>query len=106
MNTLELTRQDVDQMIRTFRSSPSSDNYFNINTWYENNINYHTDQEYMICVYLFLVGANIRHRYTKIPYDQHMRYVKEIRETIESADALSKSQRKVYLDYGTKSGVY
>ena len=106
MDTLELTRQDIDQLIRDFRVNPSSDGYLNINTWYENNVNYYSDKEYMICVYLFLLGANIRHRYQEFNYDQHLAFIKEIREIVEGADPLTKTQRKTYLDFGTKSGFH
>ncbi len=54
MNILDLTRQDIDQLIRNFRVHPNSNDYFNIQTWYENNIQHYPDQEYIICVYLFL----------------------------------------------------
>ena len=101
---MDLTRQDIDQLIRNFRAHPNSNDYSNIHTWYENNVQYYSDQEYMICVYLFLLGANIRHRYQEFNYDQHLEYVKEIRQIIEGADPLSGSQRKVYLDFGTRSG--
>jgi hypothetical protein len=104
MDTLDLTRQDIDQLIRKFRANPNTDDYFNINGWYENNIQYYSDQEYMVCVYLFLIGSNIKHRYQEIGYDQHMGYVKEIREIIDGADPLNKSQRIAYLDFGIKSG--
>ncbi len=104
MNILDLTRQDIDQLIRNFRAHSNSNDYFNIQTWYENNIQHYPDQEYIICVYLFLLGANIRHRYQDFTYEQHLDFIREIRQTIDGADVLSKAQRKVYLDFGTKSG--
>nr|QBK87511.1 MAG: hypothetical protein LCMAC201_04210 [Marseillevirus LCMAC201] len=104
MENLDLTRQDLDQLIRNFRVQPNRDVYFNIQTWYENNIQDYFDQEYIICVYLFLLGANIKHRYREFTYEQHLDFVKEIRQLIEEADALNKMQRKAYLDFGTKSG--
>ena len=105
MNTLDLTRQDIDQLIRKFRSNPNADDYNSISTWYESNIQYYPDQEYMVCIYLFLVGANIKHRYRELGYKEQMSLVKEIRDIIDRADTLNKAQRKVYLDFGTKAGI-
>jgi len=99
---MELTRQDIDGLIRQFRMQPSEHIYTTIKTWYETNISTFMDQEYIICVYLFLLGANIKKRYEEISYEQHRGYIKEIRDIIEKADPLVKSQRKTYLDYGTK----
>ncbi len=104
MDNLDLTRQDLDQLIRNFRVQPNKDVYFNIQTWYENNIRDYFDQEYIICVYLFLLGSNIKHRYQEFTYEQHLDFVKEIRQIVEDADDLTKMQRKAYLDFGTKSG--
>ena len=64
------------------------------------------DTDYLTCIYLFLLGANIKHRFQAFSYDQHMSYVKEIRELIDGADPLSRTQHKMYLDYGTKSGQF
>lgn len=99
---MNLTRQDIDSLVRQFKTSPSEDIYTTIKQWYENNVRYYGDNEYMVCIYLFLLGANIKHRYTNFTYDEHREYIKEIRDTIEQADPLVKSQRKAYLDYGTK----
>ena len=104
MNSLELTRSDIDQLVQNFRSNPNIDTFHHVQSWYENNINYFNDEEYLVCIYLFLVGANIRYRYNKISYEQHMAYVKEIREIINNASPLAQTQRKIYLDYGIKAG--
>ncbi len=103
---MELTRQDLDQLVRNFREDPSSDGYHNIKTWYEFNANYSPDQEYVVCIYLFLLGANIRHRYHPLTRDEQLAQIKEIRDMIEQADPLVKGQRKTYLDYGSKSGAH
>lgn len=100
---MELTRRDIDQIITEFYARPTSDAYFTVNQWYSNNSAY-PDNEYLICIYLFLLGANIKNRFTKIEYDQHLQHVKEIRDYVESAITILKPQRKAYLDYGLKSG--
>ena len=100
---MDLTRQDVDQLIKQFQSSPDSDTYNSIHSWYESSVNSFPDQEYLVCVYLFLLGANIKHRYSALSYEQHMAQIKEIKQIIDSGDRLSKLQRKAYLDYGSKS---
>ena len=101
---MDLTRNDVDQLVRTFRTNPTADSYFDITKWYENNMQYYKDQEYMICIYLFLLGANIRHRYQQFSYEKHNEWIREIRDIIEKADPLVRGQRYIYLEYGTKSG--
>ena len=103
---MELTRQDIDQLVRNFRARPSEDGYTSIKNWYESNVSFNNDQEYMICIYLFLLGANITNRFEDYTYDQHNEFIKDIRNTIETADPLVRSQRKTYLDYGTKGGIY
>lgn len=101
---MELSRQDVDTMINNFYNRPSQDEYQAISNWYENNLNGYPDKEYLNCLYLFLLGANIRHQFREITREEHNGYIREIRSMIEDATPLSRAQRKVYLDYGTKSG--
>lgn len=105
MDKFTLTRQDIDDIILKFYENPDSDNYNMINNWYENNVHTYSDKEYMICVYLFLIGANIKHRYQTISYEEHMELIKEIRQFVEGFEPL-KQTRKVYLDYGSRSGKY
>ena len=103
---MNFDQQDIDQIVRNFRDNPNNENYQFINEWYENNVSVHSNQEYMICIYLFLLGANIRHRYKSFTYDQHMEYIKEIRGILERSDPLNKAQRKAYFDFGNRSGFY
>ena len=93
---------DIDTLVKRYNSNPNSDDYFIISNWYDNNTN-HQDQEYLICIFLFLIGSNIKKRWVPIPYEQHMQYIKRIRELIEDAEPLYKQRRKIYLDYGTKA---
>jgi len=99
---MQLTRQDIDQLVRKFKIEPSEYIYNTVKNWYEENIHYYNDVEYMICIYIFLLGANIKQRYTTFTFDEHKNFIKEIRDLIENADSLVKGQRKTYLDYGTK----
>ena len=99
---MELTNGDIDQLIRSFRIKPTMDTFMTVKNWYEDNLNYYPDQEYMVCVYVFLLGANIKNRFENFSYDQHRDFIKEIRDTIELADPLVRPRRKAYLDYGTK----
>ena len=103
---MNLDQKDIDQIIRIFNEKPTIENYNTVSNWYENNVQYNSHQEYMICIYLFLLGANIRHKYTTFTYDKHMAWIKEIRDLIESSDPLNKAQRKAYLDFGNKSGFF
>lgn len=106
LKLMNLTRQDIDSMIRNFRERPSADDYHMINNWYNNSVNNNPDREYMICLYLFLQGANLNHRYHPITIETHRELVKQIRDYVENADPLIRPQRKAYLDFGTKSGYY
>jgi hypothetical protein len=101
-----MDRHDVDHMIRSFNAKPDENTYLNINNWYESNVGNNQDAEYLVCVYLFLVGANIKHRYHPMDRMQHRGYIKEVRDLIELADRYVRPQRKAYLDYGLKSVVY
>ena len=96
-----MNNEDIDQLIINYNKSPSSDNYFAIYSWYKNNKNI-IDKEYGICVYLFLLGANIKKRYTTVSYEDHINYIKEIRKLIEDSPVMYKNKRKIYLDYGLK----
>ena len=102
---MELTRQDIDGIIQSFVQDPTAEKYNIVNQWYEDHIQWNTDAEYMICVYLFLLGANIRHRYVQITRDQQLDYIKEIRELVEGCQRILKPQRVMYLDCGSKSGI-
>lgn len=102
MNNFDLSRQDIDQIIQRYNQHPTADDYFVINQWYGDNNQTFSDQEYIMCVYLFLVGANIKSRYMPISYQDQRRYIKEIREIIEGSSSLNRAQRLVYLNYGSK----
>ena len=102
---MNLSRQDIDGIIRNFRDHPTADNYHIVNNWYGNNM-YTGDSEYITCVYLFLQGANIKQHYYPITIDQHRELVSQIRDLIEKADPLVRPQRKAYLDFGSKAGYY
>lgn len=100
---MDFDKSYIDNMIRKFRSHPTNDDYFTIYQWYENNLHIQ-DSEYIIRIYLFLLGANIKHKFTRFSYEQHMEWIKEIRTMIEeSSDPVEKLQRKAYFDYGSKS---
>ncbi len=103
---MNFNQQDIDQIVRNFRNEPNIENYQFIDKWYENNVSFSPNQEHMICIYLFLLGANIRYRYKPFTYDQHMEYIKEIRDILQNSDPLNKAQRKAYFDFGNKSGFY
>jgi hypothetical protein len=101
-----LNRYSIDELIKKFNQNPNQEDYFIISRWYEDNKNYYQDGEYIICIYLFLLGANIKNRYINFNYEQHKEYIEEIRKLIENTEPVYKMQRKIYLDYGTKSGYY
>lgn len=93
-----MDRDDIDALIIKYSNRPDLDIYYTINTWYRKNKDV-TDAEYSICVYLFLLGANIKNVHEPFGYKDHMRYVKEIHELVDGSSPL----RKKYLDYGIKS---
>lgn len=100
---MKYTREDIDHFIRTFYKSPSEDIYHTVKDWYETNLEYYPDEEYITCVYLFLLGANQRHLYTKMTKEVYMACIKEIRDLIERTEPLKRPVRKMYLDYGLKT---
>lgn len=100
---MNYTREDIDQFIKSFHNSPCKDIYMTVKEWYENNVEYYPDEEYIICVYLFLLGANQRHLYTKMDKRTYMDCIKEIRDLIERTDSFKRPVRKVYLDCGLKN---
>lgn len=103
---MEFNRQDVDEIIKRFNRAPSKDDYMIINNWYIQNTNVYPDSEYMLCVYLFLLGANIKNGYIPFNKSEYLDWVNFIRYNIENAETIYKVNRKVYLDYGTKAGYY
>jgi len=99
---MKLSRQDVDQLIKNFKTSPNEDVYNQIKIWYQQNQDYQ-DVDYLTCIYLFLTGANIKHRYTPLKHSEHVDQIRIIRELVDSSDSIQRMQRKTYLEYGTKS---
>jgi len=95
-------QKDIDELIKSFPNSPSKQNYDIINDWYQTSQN-HQDVEYLTCVYLFLLGANIKHRFIPFDYDKHVDFIREIREIMDVSDNFTKQMRKLYLEYGSKS---
>jgi len=102
MNSLNLSENDIDQLIRKYYSSPNPEDYFSISRWYDSNI-INNNNDHLKCVYLFLAGANIKKRYTPITYQEHMKHIKDIRALVEEAEPMERHKRKIYLDYGSKA---
>ena len=98
-----LQPHEIINLVRKFHKSPRKEDYDTIDQWYEENV-HSPDQEFITCLYIFLLGANIKNQYYPISKQDHYSQIKTIRDLIELADPLAKAQRKVYLDYGTKSG--
>lgn len=94
---------DIDQIIKTFKDVPTRDNYFTVKQWYQQQ---NSDDEYLICVYLFLQGANIKNNFEPLTKEEHRTLIVQLRDFIETAEPLYKARRKAYLDYGSKSGYY
>lgn len=103
---MEFNRHDIDEIIKQFYRSPNRDDYMLVNTWYTQNINTYPDSEYMLCVYLFLLGANIKNSFIPFTKSDYLDWVTFIRDSIEKSEPIHKVSRKVYLDYGTKAGYY
>lgn len=97
------TKRDIDEMIIAFSRRPSQEVWTFVNKWYADNQGTFEDQEYIMCVYLFIIGANIHHKYVTFSRDQHMQYVKELKDMILDATPHQRPTRKLYLDYGTKT---
>lgn len=110
-----LTVNDIDGYIRTFSRHPDRSLYDTIGEWYTHHINVDPsssdpeldaqtttpDRDYLVCVYVFLIAANIKHGYqayeSKVDYQ---RDVSQIRDAITFADQSVQSRRKAYMDAG------
>ena len=95
--------QNIDETIKSFQTKPSKDSFNYVNDWYNKNKNKQVDKNYLICVYLFLLGSIIRHKYVDITYEQQKEWIKEIREYTINEDFAIRTQRIAYLNYGLKS---
>ena len=102
---MEHSYQDIEQLIKKFNSTPNKDDYNTINIWYINTIK-QSNNEFLICVYLFLIGANIHQKYIPFTYEQHRQWIEQIRSLILNADSNLRPVRKTYLDFGLKAGYY
>jgi len=100
---MNLTKEEVDEIIKRHYRTPNRDDYILVSNWYEEYKNFFFDQNYIICVYLFLLGANIKNSYIPFTRQQNKDWITEIKQIIDNADSLQRLQRKTYLDYGTKS---
>jgi hypothetical protein len=98
-----LSRSNIDASIRRYRQDPSSEEYFYIDDWYRRVAGSFEDQEYLVCIYLFLIGANIRRRHSAFTLEQHKEWIKEVQALIHEADPMTQPVRRMYLDYGLKS---
>lgn len=102
---MNISVSELDLRIKKFKEQPTRDDYEIIKEWYSSTP-YGIDEEYMICIYLFLQGANIKNKYETLSVDEHRELVVQLRDYIERADPLYRNRRKTYLDYGSKSGYY
>jgi len=93
--------KDIDELIKNFSNNPTKHNYDIVNNWYQSSQN--EDINYLTCVYLFLLGANIKHRFIPFDYNKHVDFIREIREIVDVSDNYTKQMRKIYLEYGSKS---
>jgi hypothetical protein len=101
-----LSIREIDQMIYEFKSKPSRDTYETVMEWYVQqtmdtaDIN-SQDPEHVMCVYIFLLAANLRHLYTPIGKDEFSDYIVQIRDLVQGAEPIYRGRRKMYLDCGT-----
>ena len=104
--SFQLNKQDIDTVIKKFYNSPNVDDYNYVQDWYRNNTATYPDREYIMCVYLFLMAANIKQQYNKLTYDVHMKLIRDIRDLLDTGDKQVNVNRKIYFDYGSKAGYY
>lgn len=98
---------EIDNLIINFKNNNNKNTYDIIKEWYNNNKD--NNNEYLnkklSCIYIFLLGANIKNRFYSFTYEEHLKYIKIIREHIEDStlNNLERLTIKTYLEYGTKS---
>lgn len=72
---MNYSKDEIGEMIKNFKHAPSK-NIFNIvNVWYGQ---YHGDDEFKICVLIFLLAGNITHHYYPITSDEQMSIITKI----------------------------
>jgi len=99
---MDLSQSELDDLVKDFRKTPDVDTYQTIYNWYlEHKDTYH-DNEYLMCIYVWLLGANLKNAFSEFDKQQHNAWIKEIRDLIERANPMYRSRRKTYLDYATK----
>jgi hypothetical protein len=105
------TIKDIDDIVTTFNANPTSMSYFIVFDWYTDTVSDlnntdnldHYDLEHLTCVYIFLLAANIKHKYQPLTLEEHQQTAKQLRDFIERATPFQRPRRKTYMDCGIKT---
>lgn len=86
--------------IKEFKQSPTEERFRYIETFFIQHRHENTNN--MTYIELFLIGANIRHRYNPLTMEQHKQWIKYVNDQV-SYGGMDKQQRIFYLNCGLKS---
>lgn len=91
-------REDIDSIIRHFYSSPNQQDYLQIKSWYDLR-SQSESSDFITYVYMFLLGANMKHRYEDYDKEQHNDYIIKVRDLTQGSNPESLI-RKAYFNFG------
>lgn len=103
---MSFSRDDIESIVRNFYINPNQQDYQHVKEWYNINLsrnNEHTP--FLTCIYLFLVGANMKNRYDDYDEDMHRAYITKVRDLTQQQDPESLI-RKGYFDFGVGRKIY
>jgi hypothetical protein len=86
--------------IKQFKLNATEERFRYIESFFIQNKN--NENPNNIFIELFLIGANIRHRYNEITKEQHKQWIKYVNDQI-SYSGIEKQHRIFYLNCGLKS---
>lgn len=97
MNTFDSLTNDILQ----FKKNPSEQVYSYVKNIYSNKFDLFSNTE-LRCLELFLIGANIKHRYEEFTKEQHLQWIRYVNDLIK-VNSPWKNQYINFLNAGLKS---
>ena len=102
---MSFARDDVEAIIRNFYIKPNQQDYQNVKNWYSIRSQTNDTTNFVTYVYMFLLGANMKHRFENYSEDVHRTYITKVRD-LTSGGYPESLIRKAYFDFGTGNKRY
>jgi hypothetical protein len=96
---MSFARDDVEAIIRNFYTTPNQQDYQNVKNWYAIRSQSADPTNFVTYVYMFLLGANMKHRYESYEEKEHGGYITKVRDLTSGVDPEARI-RKGYFDFG------